>query len=230
MNFRIFTVYLVVTALTAMTQSAEAQFDLTASTPAPSKNHPWQDDAALHDVKFVGRKIGWAVGDHGTVWSTGNGGETWSRLSVPVDASLRSICFWRKQGAASDRIAWIAGRGTQPYTRVGFGVLLKTEDGGRTWKQLGFRLPPLSYVRFFGAERGIAVGESTPEHPTGVFLTEDGGETWQSAAGKKTTGWHTAAFSEFHGGVVAGPLAAAWHDIDLSAGRTKWGDIARLCW
>ncbi|MBC8290748.1 MAG: hypothetical protein H8E37_10575 [Planctomycetes bacterium] len=181
------------------------KFDLTSAVKAKTKSHPWQDDAALHDVKFIGRKVGWAVGDHGTVWATDDGGESWRRIPVPVGSSLRSICFWQKEGASSQRIAWIAGRDTEPYTRIGFGTLLKTVDGGKTWKQMGFRLPPLNYVRFFGGEQGIAVGEATNEFPTGVFLTDDGGETWQPAAGKKTTGWHTAAFTEFHDGVVAGP-------------------------
>lgn len=188
---------------------AQSRFDLTAATKTVSrtseKSHPWQDDAALHDIQFVGRKVGWAVGDHGTVWATEDGGENWRRIPVPVGSSLRSLCFWQKDGASSHRIAWIAGRDTEPYTRVGFATLLKTEDGGRTWKQMGFRLPPLNYIRFFGSERGIAVGEATNEFPTGVFLTEDGGETWQPAAGRKTTGWHTACFTEFQEGVVAGP-------------------------
>ena len=183
--------------------SAE-EFDLLAEATTP-KIHPWQDDAALHDVQFVGRKIGWAVGDHGTVWSTEDGGENWTRIPVPIGGSLRSICFWRKEGAASNRVAWIAGRDTEPYTRVGFGIILKTEDAGKTWKQMGFRLPPLNYIRFFGTDQGIAVGEATNNFPTGVCITEDGGETWQPAAGKKTTGWHAAAFTEFHDGVVAGP-------------------------
>ena len=181
------------------------KFDLTSAVKTETKSHPWQDDAALHDVKFIGRKVGWAVGDHGTVWATEDGGESWRRIPVPVGSSLRSISFWQKEGASSNQIAWIAGRDTEPYTRVGFGTLLKTVDGGKTWKQMGFRLPPLNYVRFFGGERGIAVGEATNRFPTGVFLTEDGGETWQPAAGKKSVGWHTAAFTEFHDGVIAGP-------------------------
>ena len=102
------------------------KFDLTSAVKTETKSHPWQDDAALHDVKFIGRKVGWAVGDHGTVWATEDGGESWRRIPVPVGSSLRSISFWQKEGASSNQIAWIAGRDTEPYTRVGFGTLLKT--------------------------------------------------------------------------------------------------------
>jgi photosystem II stability/assembly factor-like uncharacterized protein len=180
----------------------------------PVAVHPWKDDAALRDVAFVGTTVGWAVGDHATAWKSPDSGRSWELLNVPVpaDCSLRSVCFMvRRLGggqiAGTSQIAWIAGRGTKPFTRVGYGVLLKTTDAGKSWQILGegSRLPPLEFVRFFGANEGIAIGEASAEFPTGVLITEDGGETWLAAPGVPTAGWHAAAFTEFHDGVAVGP-------------------------
>jgi hypothetical protein len=41
---------------------------------------PIEDDANLHDVQFVGSRAGWAVGDHGVIWHSEDGGETWTDL------------------------------------------------------------------------------------------------------------------------------------------------------
>lgn len=173
--------------------------------------HPWQDDAALHDVQFIGRKAGWAVGDHGTIWKTSDGGATWERLPISYQGSLRSICFLSKRVegnlVGTSQIAWVAGRETQPYTKIGTGVVLKTTDGGKSWQTLGQgqNLPPLNYVRFFGGTEGVAVGEATTEFPTGVLFTQDGGETWQPAPGERTAGWHSASFTDFNDGIAVGP-------------------------
>jgi photosystem II stability/assembly factor-like uncharacterized protein len=183
------------------------QFTLKPQSPI----HPWKDDAALHAVEVLGTKVAWAVGDHGTVWRTSDGGESWSLLQVPADVSLRSVCFLSKRvdegQVGTSQIAWLAGRDTRPYTGSGYGVILKTADGGKSWVTLGEGqvLPPLNYVRFFGPNDGVAAGEATPDFPTGVLTTQDGGETWQPAPGNRTAGWHAASFAELHDGIVTGP-------------------------
>lgn len=209
MNRTCFTVSLcVIVAVFLRSVSAQNdQFTLNRQ----SRIHPWKDDAALHAVEVLGKKVAWAVGDHGTAWQTSDGGETWSLLQVPADCSLRSVCFLSKRvgegQVGTSQIAWIAGRGTRPYTRSGYGVILKTTDGGKSWIILGEGqvLPPLNYVRFFGPDEGVAVGEATPEFPTGVLTTQDGGETWQPAPGQRAAGWHAAAFAELNDGIVTGP-------------------------
>ena len=40
---------------------------------------PLADDATLHDVRFVDAEFGWAVGDHGVVLHTSDGGQHWHR-------------------------------------------------------------------------------------------------------------------------------------------------------
>ena len=125
-------------------------------TPVPTiVPAPIQDDAGLHDVQFVDANIGWAVGHHGVIWHTADGGRTWQLLPCPADCALRSVCF------VNDRVGWIVGGATMPFTRLGVGIVLKTADGGRTWsEQARGRLPQLVNVRFFSLNDGVLVGES----------------------------------------------------------------------
>ncbi len=91
---------------------------------------PIDDDANLHDVQFIGSRRGWAVGDHGVIWHSDDGGENWVLQSSGVTCPLHSVSF------LSDRVGWIAGGGTVPFTRRSYGVVLVTNDGGQTWNSL----------------------------------------------------------------------------------------------
>lgn len=159
--------------------------------PAPSEVQPTplEDDANLHDVQFVGGQIGWAVGDHGVIWNTRDGGQTWRLVPSPVDCPLRSVCF------LTDQVGWVAGGGTTPFTQVGYGVILFTSDGGRSWEQRAAdELPPIHAIRFFGLDQGVAAGGTSSDHPTGLFLTSDGGKTWRDVDGERNAGWRAADF------------------------------------
>ena len=160
---------------------------------------PQQDDAPLYAVHFVGRQSGWAVGEHGVIWHTIDGGQQWKIVPSPVQCPLRGVCF------LTDRVGWIVGGGTIPYTRLGYGVVLATRDAGQTWTVLGRGvLPPLFAVRFFDGNIGIAAGEATVDFPTGLATTRDGGKTWQSMAGPRQSGWRCADFLAPAVGVVGG--------------------------
>ena len=159
----------------------------------------WIDDAQLHDVKSVGSKLAFAVGEHGAIWKSVDGGRSWAASHCGMDVSLQSVCL------LDDRTGWIAGRSTTAYSGMDSGVLLATQDGGKTWQQFGRDvLPALSYVKFFGLDEGIVVGQPTLLSPTGIFKTSDGGMTWRGVQGDATHSWKAMCFLEPEMGVVAG--------------------------
>jgi photosystem II stability/assembly factor-like uncharacterized protein/tetratricopeptide (TPR) repeat protein len=173
---------------------AGSAFAADAATP-----QPWHDDATLHDVQFVGSRTGFAVGDHGAVWKTVDGGSTWSFVPTPTTASLKSASF------LTDQIGWVAGIERLPYAQLTAACLLATTDGGATWQRLPTeRLPGLWHVRFFTPDVGVAVGEPGPLSPSGIYRTTTGGREWSPIAGEAATPWRAARFLSPDLGVVAG--------------------------
>jgi photosystem II stability/assembly factor-like uncharacterized protein len=172
---------------------------LTASAASTEVSPHWVDDAQLHDVQLVGSKHAIAVGEHGAIWKSADGGRQWTRLNCGFDISLRSVGF------IDDQVGWIAGGDANPYAGPDPGVLLATRDGGKTWQQLGRDLlPALAYVKFFDLDDGVVVGQPTPMAPAGIYKTSDGGKTWRGVQGDAPQGWKAICFLEAELGVVAG--------------------------
>ncbi|GAB4155458.1 MAG: hypothetical protein Tsb009_32250 [Planctomycetaceae bacterium] len=132
----IFGLFLAMTLPLEIAHGQDRSFEPTENSipkPVPhtlQKISPILDDANLHAIRFVGTKVGYAVGDHGVIWRSTDGGHNWTLLNSPVTCPLRSICF------LTDRIGWIAGGGTVPHSRIQYGVLLFTQDGGQSWRIL----------------------------------------------------------------------------------------------
>ena len=159
----------------------------------------WLDDAALHDVQFVGSKIGYAVGAHGAIWKTGDGGRSWQLVPSGTTSALHSVCF------LTDQVGWVAGREVVPFAGLDAGVLLFTENGGQTWQPLARdQLPALSFVKFFGLDDGVVVGQPSASSPSGILKTNDGGQSWQPVAGTVSHPWRAAAFLDSELGMVGG--------------------------
>ncbi len=170
--------------------------DVAASSEAPGT---WIDDAQLHDVKFVGSKRAMAAGEHGAIWTSDDGGRSWTGQKCGLDVSLRSVCL------LDDQTGWIAGRDQVAYAGLDRGVLLSTRDGGKSWKRIAAEtLPALNYVKFFGLDEGVVVGNPTSLSPSGIYKTSDGGQTWRGVQGEAPQGWKAICFLEPEMGVVAG--------------------------
>ncbi|GAB6167195.1 hypothetical protein JCM19992_31950 [Thermostilla marina] len=170
---------------------------LQAATIPPNNGELWQHDAALHDVVFRGSR-GWAVGEHGTIRHTSDG-KNWEFQESGVQASLRSVYF------LDERTGWAAGGEVLPGSHVSTGIVLKTDDGGRTWTPVARGSTPLILkIGFFDAGRGWAVTAPGPIAPVGLFLTTDGGRTWVPAQAENEAVARTAAFWRPDLGMIAG--------------------------
>ncbi|MDD5364245.1 MAG: P-loop NTPase fold protein [Gallionellaceae bacterium] len=64
-----------------------------AKPAMPPEIKPPPDDVDLYTVFFLDAKLGWAAGDQGKVWFTGDGGENWQASFVGERVSIRHIEF-----------------------------------------------------------------------------------------------------------------------------------------
>lgn len=103
-----------------------------------------------------------AVGDHGVVLLSDDGGRQWRQAqAVPVRSALTSVSF------ADDKRGWAVGH---------WGVVLSTLDGGETWQLQRISAGedrPLFAVQAFDARRVLAVGLWSL-----VLASSDGGQSW----------------------------------------------------
>ena len=130
--------------------------------PGPAPVWPGSDLVAV-DVIDKDHVI--VVAATGEIHLTRDSGFSWQRAHVPAVAGLRSISM------ADPDSGWV----------VGDGVILRTDEGGSSWRRQ--RLPkPADWVRLvcvsaIDREHAIAVGEN------GIRLrTEDGGRIWQDVS------------------------------------------------
>ena len=128
----------------------------TWQQPCPQGN-------TIRDICFVDGGHGWAVGDHGTILRTTDGGESWQAQESGTTRSLLDCSFVNRLHG------WVEGSK----------VLLRTTDGGATWTST--HAPPRK------GDSDNIWGVATPSDGvvivcTGhgrVWRSTDNGESWQ---------------------------------------------------
>lgn len=120
-----------------------------------------QTPPGLNAVSFANDGLhGWAVGEHGTVQTTADGGESWNTVTTPAQSNLNSVYF------AEDALhGWAIGQGE----------LIQTVDGGQTWTSADIPTREILNSVCFASDgkHGWAVGVNGT-----VIATADGGQTW----------------------------------------------------
>ena len=121
-------------------------------------------------VRFADKKIGFIVGSilnkserviDSLVMRTEDGGETWTRITVPLKNELYHLEF------SSSSRGWIVGD---------MGTILMTNDGGLNWQAQNSGTKKAIYnVDFRDSSDGFAVGGGGT-----ILRTENGGETWET--------------------------------------------------
>lgn len=198
------------------------------ATAAPPRNY---DDAPLRAVRFVDRNEGWAVGDHGCVWHTIDGGKTWERQLTGTTASLRGVQM------LTPYLGFVVGRIELPHGAGSAGVVLSTTDGGATWNEVSSGLlPGLNAARFTDDKIGTVSGDSSNTFPRGTFATQDGGRSWKMVPpdgipdGRDTLSEKIAPSDRLLPPAASGKSTVPIHDVFALDGTTGWavGDLGTI--
>jgi photosystem II stability/assembly factor-like uncharacterized protein len=114
----------------------------------------------LRAMAFLDANRGFAVGDHGLMLVTEDGGKKWQPRKVDLSSNFMDIHFSGESG-------WVVG-----YQ----GVILHSKDGGRTWtKQETKTTQTLETVYFADANHGWVTGWAGT-----ILRTTDGGQKWEA--------------------------------------------------
>lgn len=159
----------------------------------------------FNGISFSDPDNGTIVGGNGTIISTTNGGESWSYNSFGNTATMRSVALKdANNGIAVGSLGTITkttdgGKSwtvipvktnsylynttyadTKHCIAVGNETVLKSADGGITWKLLSFSSIFLRGVSFSDSSKGTAVGYKRigDSFIAAILRTTDGGETW----------------------------------------------------
>jgi photosystem II stability/assembly factor-like uncharacterized protein len=122
---------------------------------------------SISSLAFPDRRHGWALGDYDLLKST-DGGLSWQ---TPVAFSAITDSEYVKTGGYINRICF-------KDTLNGFGIgrnghIIRTRDGGASWKMVTNKLPWLEGISFADPAHGVIVGER------GAVLTSvDSGASW----------------------------------------------------
>ena len=124
----------------------------------------------LFDIHFTSKQRGWAVGMSGTLLSTLDGGANWHLASISKSYSsflLDAVTF-----VTADK-GWAVGLDLRSLGMDG--LILHTENGGKTWqRQESHTANFLDDVFFISETKGWIVGKE------GLVLhTKDGGQNWR---------------------------------------------------
>ncbi|WP_026295633.1 WD40/YVTN/BNR-like repeat-containing protein [Aromatoleum toluclasticum] len=159
---------------------------------------------AFYGVAAPDERTVWAVGAGGKIVRSEDGGDSWVRQSLNIDANLQGIAAW------DDKTAVAVGNG---------GVVVATSDGGATWTRAeipGSNNPnKLFRVRIAG-DSAWAVGEF------GALLrSTDRGATWTRVLPEEDRAWNDIAFVGDSGWLV-GEFGALTKSTD---GGATWNPV-----
>ncbi|HYF01364.1 MAG TPA: YCF48-related protein [Planctomycetota bacterium] len=185
----------------------------TSGAPAASLSpfaFPATSTNTLHAVTAIDADTAYAVGDHGVILRTDDGGATWANLSdfTVSDEELYAASF------VDADTGWVVGAN---------GTILFTDDGGATWTLQAAPTMPTIPVNHL---RGVAAISATQAVAVGL-----GGIIWRTVDGATWTEVNTAAAPitsadlfgiSFLGGTDDGTLVGNDFVADTTNGGATW--------
>jgi photosystem II stability/assembly factor-like uncharacterized protein len=155
-------------------------------------------DSILVRAVFSSNGRGWTFGEAGSIYTTRDSGDTWTKLQSPTRRLLLGGMF------VDDDRGWIVGAGA---------TIIQTSDGGETWYQS--TLPQVEKsTRFTAAtfvdnRKGWAVGSAGS-----VYRTVNGGRTWERQESTVPVDLFDVKFVDALEGWAVGAEGTIIHTVD----------------
>lgn len=137
-------------------------------------------DGTLRDCVMLSIDRAFAVGDAGAILLTEDGGKQWKSLSNGrMDFNYYAIGMDDAGSLGSPRTGLIVGGTLQPSSGRSVGVILLTQDDGKTWTPTVVPgLPRLIGLQRIKHRHWVAWGDWSDHHASALFESIDGGKTW----------------------------------------------------
>lgn len=193
----------VVVCLVALAVTAAAPSPALASLSTGDGSWTWLNPTPqgdrINDVHVIDGTHVLAVGDHGLLLRSDDGGLTWQHQPLAVTDDLHGIAF------TTPSVGIIVGD---------FGLVLRTTDGGATWTVARPTSEILNDVCFVNAAQGWAVGSAGT-----VLSTGDAGQTWTAQTTPTTQHLLAVHFADLLHGWAVGRSGTI---IATSSSGTTW--------
>lgn len=166
------------------------------SVSAAAAVHTWKLLATLpgviHDVSFASPLVGFAAGEHGLVYKTIDGGNTWN---VALSSDTNDYFYGVQAISAKDIIV----SGFYDSATLQQGAYRWSHDGGKTWTaDLNLGKMSMLKVRFAKGVDGLILNLADGSTPTGAEYTSNGGKAvvdWKHAVANPSGAWFDPGYS-----------------------------------
>ena len=187
---------------------ADAEITRKLESMGKSKGNVFPDREDYYGVFVLDENNAWVVGNRGVILHLTDKGEKVTLLPSWVEKAIYNVDF------------------TDPQNGLAIGqdgLIIKTSDGGKTWKQIKLELPlqewQAAQPHLFSMSHGADPQKVWAVGPVGTIIrSQDGGETWENLSLGRDVTLNGVAFANDSEGWVAGEFGTILHTSD--GGRT----------